>query len=60
MISEFLLHVICPFMGTLGYAVLYNIPARFYLSCGITGTLGWLTYLLFVDATSPAIASFFV
>lgn len=59
MISEFLLHVICPFMGTLGYAVLYNIPARFYLSCGITGTFGWLTYLLFVDVTSPAIASFF-
>ncbi len=59
MIRDFLVHVICPFMGTVGYAVLYNIPRQFYLSCGITGALGWLMYCLVVDVTSPAIASFF-
>lgn len=59
MINDFLIHVICPFMGTVGYAVLYNIPARFYVSCGVTGALGWLAYCLTVGVSSPAIASFF-
>lgn len=59
MIRDFLIHVICPFMGTIGYAVLYNIPGSFYLSCGITGALGWLMYCLVVQFASPAIASFF-
>ena len=59
MIGDFLVHVVCPFMGTIGYAVLYNIPAYFYISCGVTGALGWLMYLLVIQFSSPAIASFF-
>ena len=59
MIRDFIVHVICPFMGTIGYAVLYNIPARFYISCGMTGMLGWLMYCLVLPFSSPAIASFF-
>lgn len=59
MIRDFVVHVICPFMGTIGYAVLYNIPAHFYVSCGVTGALGWLMYCLVVRFSSPAIASFF-
>lgn len=59
MIRDIVVHVICPFMGTIGYAVLYNIPAKFYISCGIIGMLGWLMYCLVVPFSSPAIASFF-
>ncbi|MEZ3488029.1 MAG: threonine/serine exporter family protein [Lachnospiraceae bacterium] len=60
MIHDFIMHVICPFAGTVGYAVLFNIPRRFYLCCGITGTAGWLLYhaVVSMDA-SAATASFF-
>lgn len=59
MIRDFLVHVVCPFMGTIGYAVLYNIPAHYYISCGITGALGWLMYCIVIQFSTPAIASFF-
>lgn len=59
MIQETLIHLICPFLGTIGYAVLYHVPARYYLSCGLTGMMGWIAYCLTVGHTSPAIASFF-
>ncbi len=59
MIHEFIMHVICPFLGTMGYAVLFNVPKRFYLSCGFTGMAGWLVYHAIVSQTfSAALASF--
>ncbi|MDY5986545.1 threonine/serine exporter family protein [Sporofaciens sp. SGI.106] len=58
MINNIFTNILCPFFGTIGFSVLFNVPKRFYLSCGITGTLGWIIYCLTVDATSPAIASF--
>lgn len=44
MMHEFMINIVCPFMGTMGYAVLFNVPRRFYLSCGMTGTAGWLVF----------------
>ena len=59
MIYEFIMHVICPFLGTMGYAVLFHVPKRFYLSCGFTGMAGWLVYNSIVSHTfSAAFASF--
>ena len=59
MIYEFIMHVICPFLGTMGYAVLFHVPKRFYLSCGFTGMAGWLVYHAIVSQTfSAALASF--
>lgn len=60
MIHEFIMHAICPFVGTVGYAVLFNIPKRFYLCCGFTGAAGWLVYHVGVSMNaSAAAASFF-
>ena len=60
MIHGFIMHVICPCMGTVGYAVMYNVPKRFYLSCGLTGAAGWLMYVAAVGCgASAALASFF-
>lgn len=60
MIHEFIMHVICPFVGTIGYAVLFNIPKRFYLCCGFTGAVGWLFYHVLIGMNaSAAAASFF-
>ena len=59
MIHGFMMHMVCPFLGTMGYAVLFNVPRRFYLSCGFTGMAGWLVYHVIVTHTfSAAFASF--
>lgn len=58
MIEELFTNVVCPFFGTIAFAVLFNVPKRYYLSCGVTGTLGWITYYLTVEYTSASVASF--
>lgn len=44
MMRELFTSLICPFFGTIGYAVIFQIPRKYYISCGLTGTLGWLVY----------------
>ena len=59
MIHEVIMQVVCPFLGTIGYAVLFNVPKRFYLSCGFTGMAGWLVYqTILSQRISAALASF--
>lgn len=58
MMQQLITNVICPFIGTTAFAVLYNVPKRFYLSCGITGTLGWLMFVMTKDFSSVEVASF--
>lgn len=54
------MHIICPFVGTVGFAIMFNVPKRYYLSCGFTGAAGWLVYHIAVSAgCSAATASFF-
>lgn len=58
MIKELLVNIACPFLGTVAYVALFNVPKRYYLCCGITGIVSWLMYLFTVKPTSPAVASF--
>ena len=61
MIQTILLHIFGFFVGTVAFAVLFNVPKRFYLCCGLTGTAGWMIYLTLTAGydLSPALASFF-
>ena len=60
MIHDFIMQVMCPFIGTIGDAVLFNIPKKFYLCCGFTGVAGWLIYHAVVSMNASAVtASFF-
>lgn len=59
MLNWFVVNVVCPCLGTVAFAVMFNVPKRFYVSCASIGTLGWLMYCALVQSTSPAIASFF-
>lgn len=36
----------CSFIGTIAYAVMFQVPRRFYIGCGITGSVGWMIYKL--------------
>lgn len=61
MIQTILLHIFGSFVGTVAFAALFNVPKRFYLCCGLTGTAGWMIYLTLTAGydLSPALASFF-
>lgn len=47
------------FIGTMGFAVLFGTPRRYYLTCGLTGMVGWAVYIMLSSPLSPAGASFF-
>ena len=51
-------NLICPFLGTVAFAVLFNVPRKYYLAGGLTGTAGWLAYIFILNFSSAAIASF--
>lgn len=51
-------NIAASFLGTLGYCILYNVPRRFYIWCGLTGSAGWLVYLWGIRGATFAGASF--
>ena len=54
------MNALCSFMGTVSFAVIFNVPKRYYVCCGLTGMAGWITYYAFVSGhASAAGASFF-
>lgn len=57
-LHQFFWNIVCSFLATTAYAVMFNVPKRYYLCCGATGTLSWLVYYLSVGSVSPAVASF--
>ena len=47
------------FIGTMGFAVLFGTPRRYYLTCGLTGMVGWAVYIMLNSQFSFAGATFF-
>ena len=60
-VQEIFNHALCSFVGTVSFAVIYNVPKKYYFACGVTGMAGWMTYLLVNSQSfmSPSAASFF-
>lgn len=52
-------NMICSFIGTIAFSVLFNVPKQFYFYCGLTGMSGWMCYYLLESMMSPAIATLF-
>ena len=52
-------NILCSFLGTLMFSVLFNVHSRYYLYCGVTGMAGWVTYCPLVPHISPVLATFF-
>nr|WP_235248201.1 threonine/serine exporter family protein [Faecalicatena contorta] len=57
--GEMLFQLLCSFFGTIAFSILYQVPRKYYISCGMTGTTGWMIYRVMVQGVTPAIASFF-
>ena len=57
---EFLFeNIAVPFLATTAYAILFNVPKKYYLSCGVMGMIGWLIYLAAHRKLSATLATFF-
>lgn len=44
MMEFILINFFCAGVGTMAYAVLFNVPKQYYFWSGMTGGLGWLVY----------------
>ena len=42
MVIKIVANLACSFIGTIAYAVMFQVPRRFYIGCGITGSVGWM------------------
>lgn len=52
---------VAAFLGTIAFSVLFGVPRKYYVYCGIIGAAGWLVYSLLMAwaaVTSP-VATFF-
>lgn len=53
-----ILQTIIAFFATISFAILFNVPGKEYIPCGITGAAGWLCYLIVFEIyPSPVMAS---
>ena len=52
-----IINLLCAFVGTLGFTILFNVERRFYLYCGLTGMAGWAAYLAVEQGTSVTAAT---
>lgn len=55
----FVLNLLLASTGSLAFAILYNVPRKFYLCAAFTGMAGWFCYYLIVPFTDTVVASFF-
>ena len=51
-------NIVCSFFGPLAFSILFNVPKRYYICCGLTGMAGWLCYCGAIEATSMTVATF--
>lgn len=59
--SQWFFQLLAAFIGTAAFAILFGVPRRYYIDCGICGTIGWLVYLLLIRLAgiSPTEATLF-
>ena len=46
--TQLLLEVLAATAGTIAFSLLFGVPGKYYLECGLTGGIGWLFYRLLV------------
>lgn len=52
-------HIVTSFVGTVAFSIIFNVPYKYYIWCGLTGMSGWLVYCIIYTENSVAIATFF-
>lgn len=60
MMGKLLLEVLAAAVGTIAFSVLFYVPTKYYIFCGICGGTGWIVYsLLIKNGISTEEATFF-
>jgi len=49
--------MLAAFVGTLGFAVLFGVPARHYIQTAVVATIGWLVYIVLTKHAVMGMAS---
>ena len=57
MMMNIISHVVCSFLGTVAFAVMFNIPPKYYLSGGLTGVAGWMMYVSLTEGVGVSSVS---
>jgi uncharacterized membrane protein YjjP (DUF1212 family) len=55
------IQIIASFIGTAAFAVLFGVPRKYYVLCGVSGVLGWILYMIlarYAGFTPPAATVF--
>ena len=47
------MQVLAAVVGTISFSLLYGVPRKYYLYCGMIGGAGWLLYCLLLPSSSP-------
>lgn len=55
-----ILQTLMAFLGTISFSILFNVPRKHYIFCGLTGGLGWLVYLITLKTSSSEFIATFV
>lgn len=53
--------IVASFIGTAAFAVLFGVPRKYYVLCGVSGVLGWILYMIlarYAGFTPPAATLF--
>lgn len=45
-ILEFGIQLIMAYIGTVAFSILFSVPPKYHIQCGMTGAVGWAVYLL--------------
>ncbi|MEK0313487.1 threonine/serine exporter family protein [Cohnella sp. 56] len=57
MITDYIAQSAASFVGTACFGVIFQIPRRSLLQCGLAGMIGWLVYYGLIQADADAIAA---
>jgi len=56
-----ILQIFLAFVGTIGFSVIFNVPRKELLLCGVVGAVGWgVYYMLFAISHDYVVAAIFL
>ena len=51
-------NMLCSFVGTIAFSILFNVPSKYYKYCGFTGMAGWMCLYFCSDVIEGPFATF--
>lgn len=53
-----IVNMVCAFIGTIAFSILYHVPSKYYKYCGFTGMVGSMSMYFCSDVIKGPIATF--